>query len=140
MRFYFTEPAYIRAFTETNLHILLHIFQNWSHIPYALLLKPTRVYTHFHCHEPAYRYSNFVGLRKSSEQINSSDLTLHFRNYSPHLRSKHSINRSRKYIVISDLEIHLHHFLHRCIINSDQSINCYPFHADILQSEVFIKA
>ena len=27
-RFYFTEPAYIRAFTETNMLIDLQLFQN----------------------------------------------------------------------------------------------------------------
>ena len=93
----------------------------------------------FHCDEPAYRSENIVGLHNSSEYINSSDLILHFKNDSLDHRSKHSIIRSRKYIDISDLEIPLHHFIHRCIINSDQSINCYPFHPDILQSEVFIK-
>ena len=72
-------------------------------------------------------------------RTDNSDLTLYFSKDLPDHISKHSINRSRKYIVISDLEIPLHHFLHRCIINSDQSTNCYPFHADILQSEVFIK-
>ena len=91
-------------------------------IPYALLLRPTRVYTRFLCHEPTYISVNIVGLCNSSKQINSSDLTLYFSKDSPDHRSKHSIKRSRKYIVISDLEIPLHHFLHRCIINSDQSI------------------
>ena len=127
---------YIRAFTEKNLRIHLHIFQDWPHIPYALLLKPTLVYTHFLCHKPAYISTNIIGLQTLQ---NSSDITLHFNKDSPNHRSKHSINRSRKYIVISNLEIPLHHFLHRCIINSDQWIKCYPFHADILQSEVCIK-
>ena len=64
-------------------------------------------------------------------RTDNSDFTFYF--------SKHSINRSRKYIVISDVEIPFHNFLHRYIINSDQSIKYYPFHEEILQSEVFIK-
>ena len=30
------------------------------------------------------------------------------------------------------------YFLQRCILNSDFSAICYPFHTDIIQSEVFI--
>ena len=102
-------------------------------------MNPTYVYTCFLCHEPAYISANIIGLCNSSDQIDSLNFTLYFSKYSPDHRSKHSINRSRKYIDISDLEIPLHHFLHRCIMNSDLSANCYPFHSDTLQSEVFIK-
>jgi len=38
-----------------------------------------------------------------------------------------------------DLEILSLHNIHGSIIDSDLSITCYSFHADILQSEVFIK-
>ena len=89
----------------------------------------------FYRDEPAYRSENIIGVCNSSEQINSSDLTLHFNKNSPNHRSKHSINKS---IVILGLEILIHYCIHRCIIISNLSIKCNPFHADILQSEVFI--
>ena len=85
---------------------------------------------------PGFISLDILGLHKSSEQIHSSDFTLHFRQM---FTSSHSINRSRRYIYILDLEIPLHHFIHRCIIDSDLSSNYYPFHSDTLQSEVFIQ-
>ena len=112
--FPFTEPAYICAFKNTNLCIHLHTFQNQPHIPYALFLQKTHIYTRFYFDEHAYRSSDILGQCSSSDQINSSQLILYFSKDSPDHRSKHSINRSRQYIDISDLEIPLHHFLHRC--------------------------
>ena len=59
---------------------------------------------------------------------------------SPHYRSYHFINRSRRYKYISDLDTLLHHFLHWCIMHSNLSFNYNPFHSYILQREVFIQA
>ena len=79
-RFFFTEPAYIRAFTNTNPRIHLHILQNYFHIPYALSLNSTHVYTCFLFCKQAYRSSKVIGQHTYSDQIHSSDFTLHFRN------------------------------------------------------------
>ena len=70
---------------------------------------------------------------------NYSYHTLHYRKHALDHRYEKLINRSCKYIVISGLYILIHYCIHECIIISYLSIYYIPFHADILEIEVFIQ-
>ena len=97
------------------------------------------MYSHLPRVEPTYRSVNNSGLCNIPELQTCSDHTLHFNKHVPDHISKHLTNKSCKYIVISGLEILIHHCIHECIIISYISIDYSPFHAYILQIEVFIQ-
>ena len=102
-----------------------------------LFIKQTRVYTRFLWNQLAYRsvknkFCRTYQIYKLTQisSISSSDLSKFFIiSFADHPRDSSFL----------DLEILNLHHIHRYIIDSDLSINSYPFHPDILQSEVFIK-